>query len=49
MTDASINTDIEIYRPGSIVKETFVPNWSSLASGVKSALRSKYVCTTGAA
>lgn len=49
VTDASINTDIEIYRPGSIVKETFVPNWSSLASGVKSALRSKYVCTTGAA
>lgn len=49
VTDASISPDIEIYRPGSIVKETFVPNWSSLASGVKSALRSKYVCTTGAA
>jgi len=49
VTDASVNPDIEIYRPGSIVKETFVPSWSSLASGVKSALRSKYVCTTGAA
>ncbi len=49
VTDASVNPDIEIYRPGSIVKETFVLNWSSLASGVKSALRSKYVCTTGAA
>ena len=49
VTDAAVNADVELYRPGSIVKETFVPNWSSLVSGVKSAIRSRYHCTTGAA
>ena len=49
VTDASVNADVDLYRPGSIVKETFVPNWSSLASGVKSAVRSRYQTTIGAA
>ena len=26
VTDAAVNADVELYRPGSIVKETFVPN-----------------------
>lgn len=49
VTDAAVNADVDLYRPGSIVKETFVPNWSSLASGVKSAVRSRYQTTIGAA
>lgn len=49
VTDASVNADVELYRYGSIVKETFVPNWSSLPSTVKSFIRSHYHCTTGAA
>lgn len=49
VTDAAINADCELYRHGSIVKETFVPNWSSIASAVKTILRDKYQCTVGAA
>lgn len=47
--DVVINADVELYRPNSIVKETFVPGFAALASGVKTKLRAAYVCTTGAA
>lgn len=49
VTDASVNADVELYRHGSIVKETFLPGWSSLASGVQDDIRANYECTTGAA
>lgn len=47
--DASINPDIELYRPGSIVKENFLPNWAGLAAGVQTLVRAAYICTRGAA
>ena len=47
--DVSINPDIELYRPNSIVKETFLPGWAAIASGVKTKVRAAYVCTVGAA
>jgi len=47
--DVTVNADCELYRPNSIVKETFVPGFAALASGVKTKLRAAYVCTTGAA
>lgn len=49
VTDAAINADVELYRWGSIVKETFVPGWADFASALKTALRDKYQCTIGAA
>jgi len=47
--DASVNPDVELYRPNSIVKENFLPGWSGLASGVKTKVRAAYVCVRGAA
>lgn len=47
--DVSIDPDIELYRPNSIVKETFLPGWAGIASGVKTKVRAAYVCTVGAA
>jgi hypothetical protein len=48
VTDATINADVELYRGGSIVKETFVPGWAAFSAGLKTALRAKYQCTVGA-
>lgn len=47
--DASINPDVELYRPGSIVKENFLPGWSGLAAGVQTDVRARYVCVRGVA
>ena len=47
--DVTINTNVELYRPNSIVKETFLPGWAGIASGVKTKIRAAYVCTVGAA
>lgn len=47
--DVNINTNVELYRPNSIVKETFLPGWAGIASGVKTKVRAAYVCTVGAA
>lgn len=49
VTDADVNADVELYRPGSIVKENLLPNFSSLAAGVVSKIRAAYVTTKGAA
>lgn len=49
VTDAALNADVELYRGGSIVKETFVPGWAGLAAALKTAIRAKYQCTVGAA
>lgn len=47
--DAVTNPDVELYRPGSVVKETFVPGWAGLAAAVKALVRAAYICTVGAA
>lgn len=48
VTDADLNPDVDLYRPGSLVKENFLPGFAALAAGVQSALRSRYQCTRGA-
>jgi hypothetical protein len=48
VTDAAENDDVELYRHGSQIKENFLPGWGSVAAGVKTALRARYICTLGA-
>lgn len=49
--DVTINADIELYRPNSIVKENFLPQVldGTMITGVLTKLRAAYVCTVGAA
>jgi hypothetical protein len=49
VTDPSINADCELYRNFGIVKENLLPGWANYTSGMKTALRGAYRCTTGAA
>jgi len=35
----------ELYRPGGVVYENFVPNFAGLSATIKAALRSRYQCT----
>lgn len=49
ITDADINPDVDLYRPGSVVKENLLPGWSSYTSNMKTALRAAYRCTSGRA
>ncbi len=48
VTDADVLDDVEMYRPGAQVKENFLPAFAGLASGVKTILRARYLCTLGA-
>lgn len=48
VTDAVELDDVEMYRPGSQVKENFLPGWSGVAAGVKTLVRALYICTLGA-
>lgn len=48
VTDADRNADVELYRPNSIVKENFLPNFAGIASGVLIKIRAAYVTTRGA-
>lgn len=43
----SIN-DVELYRPGSVVKENFLPGYAALTAGQLAALRAAYKCVRGA-
>lgn len=47
VVDASDNPDCEMYRPNSQVKTNFLPVWDSLAAALQTAVRSRYICTTG--
>lgn len=50
VTDFSINPDCDLYRNFSIVKENFLPGWTTLwTTNMKTALRAAYRCTIGAA
>lgn len=49
VTDAAKNADVELYRPGSIVKENFLPDFAALSSALLTKLRATYVTTRGAA
>jgi hypothetical protein len=48
--DASINDDVELYRPGSLVAEDKLPAWTNAtiwSAGAKAALRLVYQTTLG--
>lgn len=45
--DAAANNDVELYRPGSIVKENQLPNFSSLTAGQLAAIRAAYNTVRG--
>ena len=49
ITDADLNADVDLYRPKSVVKENLLPDWTSYTSGMKTALRAAYICTSGRA
>lgn len=45
--DAARNADVELYRYGSIVKENFLPNFSTIIAGVLTKIRANYQTTRG--
>jgi hypothetical protein len=50
--NVTTNNDVELYRPNSLVKETFLPDWGDTAvwtTGALAALRATYTTTRGAA
>jgi len=48
VVDATVNNDVTLYRPGSLVKDNLLPGFAALSSTVKGKLRAAYVCTKGA-
>jgi hypothetical protein len=47
IVDADVNNDGVLYRPGSVVKENYLPNVTSIAAGVMTKLRAAYVMQRG--
>ena len=47
--DVTANNDVELYRPGSIVKENLLPNFADWSAVDLAALRATYTTTRGAA
>lgn len=47
VTDFTLIADVELYRHKRIVKENFLPAWTSLATATKTAVRSAYTCVRG--
>lgn len=47
VTDLSTNADGVAYRPGSVVKENFLPGWTGLTAAVKALIRDRYICQRG--
>jgi hypothetical protein len=48
VTDATLDPNCELYRHGSIVKDNFLPNWTTMGSTLQGAIRSRYQCVRGA-
>lgn len=47
--DAAKNNDIDLYRPGGVVKENFLPDYGTLTTAIKAKLRALYQITKGVA
>jgi len=47
VTDAAVNNDVELVKPGATIYEDLLPEWATMNSATKAQLRSKYVCLTG--
>lgn len=48
-TDLSKSVEAELYRPGSLVKENFLPQWATMSAALKAKIRALYVTTVGVA
>ena len=48
VVDANTNNDVDLLRPGTLIKVNRLPNWSSLSAAVKTKIRATYECTVGA-
>src|ERR1051325_2826306 len=46
--DADKNNDVDLVRPGTLIKVNFLPNWSTLSTTLKNKIRSTYEVTVGA-
>lgn len=44
--DAAINPDVTLLRHDTLIYEDKLPNWASLATNVKTAIRARYRCVT---
>lgn len=47
VTDASENSDCELYRHGSLVKENYLPGYATLTAQRLAAVRERYECVRG--
>lgn len=47
VVDAAFSRDVELYRPGGIVKENFLPVFATLSQALKDKIRSLYQTTLG--
>lgn len=47
ISDAARDADVELLRPGTAIKENFLPGWSGSSSGYKAAVRAAYQCIAG--
>lgn len=47
VTDAASDPDATLYRPGSIVKENFLPGFAALSTALKAKVRTAYQCVRG--
>lgn len=47
VVDVTQNAEVELYRPGSLVKENYLPGWSGFSTAIKNKIRSVYQCITG--
>lgn len=46
-TDAMVNPECELLRHTTLVRDHLLPDWSSLSSDLKTAVRSRYQCVRG--
>lgn len=48
VSDAAKDADGVLYRPGSVVKENYLPGWAGLDPVVQAEIRDRYLCQIGA-
>lgn len=46
--DANTNDDVDLLRPGTLIKVNFLPGWAALSAALKNKIRATYEVTVGA-
>ena len=49
VSDVDTISEIELYRPNSVVYENFLPDWANASAAIKTKIRDKYICSVGQA